>query len=344
MKTKLVYVLTSNESDYYLEQVLLSAFSARMHNPDATILLVTDEQTNATITGKRALVKDYVSEILSVAVPENYSMMQRSRYIKTSLRNIVKGDFLYIDTDTIICDDLSDIDNFECSLGATTDGNKSLYVDYTQPKWSMLRTQCVLCNVPDTFNGAPFFNGGLIYAKDDDISRKLYSLWHSNWKRNVSMGVSRDQFPLLCANKEMGWVIQEIPPEYNCQITEQGLQYLYKAKIIHYYAMIQTNYLIGQRPFLEKIKEEGITDDTKEMIVNCAKGAFDESARIVLSDKMPIEETYYYQLYTSSKIGYKVISKLSKLTYELVVSGTKARRFLKNLFRKNQQENNKGII
>ncbi len=330
MKTKLVYVLTSNESDYYLEQALLSAFSVRTHNPNAVILLVTDNDTKATLVGNRSLIQNYVTEVIGVDVPSEYSMMQRSRYIKTSLRNIIDGDFLYIDTDTIICDDLSDIDLFDCSIGATTDGNGPLYVaDFYEGKKHFIRLQSEQCNVPYAFDDAPFFNGGIIYAKDDSISRQLYSLWHSNWKKNIALGVNRDQFPLLCANKELGWVIKEIPPEYNCQVTEEGLRYLYKAKIIHYYAMVQTNYLLGQRPILERIKNEGIADDIKDIAINRAKGAFGSDARIVIPQKGPIESTYYYQLYTSSKIGCKVVNGFSKFVFHLVVFGAKMRNYYK---------------
>lgn len=326
MKTKLVYVLTSNESDYYLEQALLSAYSARIHNPNAVIIVVTDKDTKATLVGKRSLIQNYVTEVIGVDVPSEYSMMQRSRYIKTSIRNIVDGDFLYIDTDTIICDDLSDIDLFDCSIGATTDGNGPLYVaDFYEGKKQFIRLQSEQCNVPYAFDDAPFFNGGIIYAKDDAISRRLYSLWHANWEKNVTLGVSRDQFPLLCANKDLGWVIQEIPSEYNCQVTEEGLRYLYKAKIIHYYAMVQTNYLLGQRPILEKIKNEGITDDIKDMAINRAKGAFESNARIIIPQNCPIEDTYYYQLHAASKVGYSVVNCFSKFIFLLVRFGVRVR-------------------
>lgn len=325
MKTKLVYVLTSNESDYYLEQALLSAYSARIHNPNAVIIVVTDNDTKATLVGKRSLIQNYVTEVIGVDVPSEYSMMQRSRYLKTSLRSIVDGDFLYIDTDTIICDDLSEIDNFECSIGATTDGNGPICIDYSQAKTQFTKMQCEQCNVPYTFEGAPYFNGGVIYSKDDAISEKLFSLWHSNWEHNVPLGVSRDQFPLLCANQKLGWVIQEIPAIYNCQVTEEGLRYLFKAKIIHYYAMVDTNYLLGQREMMEKVKKVGLTEDIVEMVINGAKGAFGSSARIVIPQNRPVEETFFYQLHAASKIGYKVANLISKYIFYLVRFGVRIR-------------------
>ena len=42
MKTKIVYVVTSDETVVYLEQVLLSVFSFWKHNPNAYAELVVD--------------------------------------------------------------------------------------------------------------------------------------------------------------------------------------------------------------------------------------------------------------------------------------------------------------
>jgi len=44
MKTKIIYVLVSNENDCYLEQALVSIYSLRLYNPDANLLLLVDEE------------------------------------------------------------------------------------------------------------------------------------------------------------------------------------------------------------------------------------------------------------------------------------------------------------
>ena len=65
------------------------------------------------------------------------------------------------------------------------------------------------------------------------------------------------------------------------------------------------------------------------MAINRAKGAFGSDARIVIPQKGPIESTYYYQLYTSSKIGCKVVNGFSKFIFHLVVFGAKMRNYYK---------------
>ena len=96
MRTKIVYVVTSDETDVYLEQALLSVFSLRKHNPNAYVELVVDQNTNTTITGKRGEILKYIDNKVVVNVPEEYNKLSRSRWLKTSLRQHIKGDFLYI--------------------------------------------------------------------------------------------------------------------------------------------------------------------------------------------------------------------------------------------------------
>ena len=47
MKTKLVYVLTCEPEATYIEQALMAVWSARYWNPDAHIVLLTDNKTSA---------------------------------------------------------------------------------------------------------------------------------------------------------------------------------------------------------------------------------------------------------------------------------------------------------
>jgi hypothetical protein len=44
MKTKIVHVVVSDETDIFLEQALLSIFSLRKHNPNSLVELVIDQK------------------------------------------------------------------------------------------------------------------------------------------------------------------------------------------------------------------------------------------------------------------------------------------------------------
>lgn len=165
MKTKIVYAVSSDESDSYLEQALLSVFSLRKHNADAFVELVVDQDTDATITGKRREILKYIDNKVVVNIPEEYNKLCRSRWLKTSLREHVKGDFLYIDNDTIITDDLSEIDSYGFSIGAVINA----HVLFSLRKEERYAKK-IMKNAPhegwNCSEDTPFFNGGVLLVKD----------------------------------------------------------------------------------------------------------------------------------------------------------------------------------
>ena len=97
MKTKILYVLVSSEADVYLEQALVSAYSARRHNPDAVLTLLSDTDTLRSLPQRSPLLDSLFQEKVPVDFGADVPPMTRSRLLKTGMRNYVDGDFLYID-------------------------------------------------------------------------------------------------------------------------------------------------------------------------------------------------------------------------------------------------------
>ena len=231
MNTKIEFVLVSGVADYFLEQALISVYSARMHNPDAIIELVVDTETGLTLTGSRAAIMKYVSLVTIVEVPEVFnSNTHKSRYLKTSLRQIVKGDFLFIDCDTVICGSLEKVDDFKGDICMVADLNGEL----------LLSDQHILerCEMAGFGNleCKPYFNSGVIFARDSQTVHNFYSTWFSYWQHSSNAGVIYDQPALCCTNVELGNPIVEISGIWNCQFKMKGFPYLKKSKILHYYA------------------------------------------------------------------------------------------------------------
>ena len=69
-----VYVLISNDKDLYYEQALLSAYSLRLHNKDLKVVILVDNATDISLTGKRAEIRKYVDEVKVVDVPKEYDL------------------------------------------------------------------------------------------------------------------------------------------------------------------------------------------------------------------------------------------------------------------------------
>ena len=125
MMLQIVYVLVSSEEDYYLEELWTSLFSLRLFHPTVSVKVLADAPTAKRILQKKTLA-EMITEIVTVSVPEQYSPKQRSRQIKTTIREVIQGDYLFIDTDTVITKTLDGITNFEGDILAVPDGHLPL--------------------------------------------------------------------------------------------------------------------------------------------------------------------------------------------------------------------------
>lgn len=267
-----VYVLVSSRNDLYYEQALMSAFSLRNLMPDANIVLLVDNKTEDSINSpeqKRGEIKKYVSRIISVPFEENVSNAERSRLIKTSVPDYIDDDFLYIDCDTIIADDLSEIKNLPYNTAGVLDGHVMLdehihkkYFLERDKKLGFHGTEASGCNI----------NGGVIFARKSEESKNLFKAWNEAWKFSAYQKHDfHDQSALNEANYRTGLKMQLMDGIWNCQPSHGGLAFLENAKIIHYYSseFSGKNYIpyykLADKTLQERIKAEGtIPDDVKK--------------------------------------------------------------------------------
>lgn len=231
MKTKLLYVLVSSPEDNYLEMAHISITSAKYHMPDCHIVLLVDDQTDRLMDDNRRKILKNVDEYIVVPLEQNTSAHVRSRLIKCGARKYVKGDFLYIDTDTIIVKPLYDIDQTVSSIAAV----RNLHVDYSEVYQCFNDSYAEGCRVLDFSieNEDVLFNGGVMFVKDDDIAHRFYEMWLNEWEKG-SQKILKDQPALTKANMQMGHVIQKLDDTWNVQIAH-GIKYMKDARICHYF-------------------------------------------------------------------------------------------------------------
>lgn len=275
---KYVYVLTSTTKDLYYEQALMSAYSLRKHMPDAHIVVLVDNKTKESMTAenKRSELGKYISEIISVDFEENVPNVDRSRLIKTAIPEYVDGSFLYIDCDTIICDDLSEIETVEAVTGGVLDGH--VLLDEHIHKNYFLKRDKIL-GFSGTKSSGYNINGGLVLAKAETEEQKketteLFKTWNEVWKYSAyEKHDKHDQSALNEANYRTGNKMKLLDGKWNCQPSHGGLQFLKEAKILHYYSseFSGKNYIpyykLADKNVQQRIKESGeIPSDIKKMI------------------------------------------------------------------------------
>lgn len=285
---KIVYVLTSSEEDYYYEQFFLSLSSLRLLNPYAEVIALTDLKTKQSLIGKRERYEILVSELKTINVPEDFSKKESSRWIKTSIHKYISGDFLYIDCDTIITDNLEKTLFLGNGIGAILDTHVTLNNHHLI---NHFKKEDAKAGFFSSTKSNTRYNGGIIYCKNDTQAQMFYEKWHSLWGESKKRGCSQDMPSLNQSNYELGDVITELNGEWNCQISHNGLPFLANAKIIHYYATslnsLEPAYKLASTSILKSIKKTGeLSPEIKKLLEN-PKAAFEPLSRII-ADKATI--------------------------------------------------------
>ena len=281
---KYLYVLVSNEADFYYEQVFLSVLSLREYNPEAFIVLLVDKDTADGLVGNRKEIVGLINKLEVVDLGHLTDNKIKSRWLKTTMREHVDGDFLYIDCDTVITQPLTIPQNWTFDIGAVKHlhysslKNSSNYYSFTH--------NLEKCGIK--YKSDDYFNGGVLFVRDTKKSQQFFSLWHSLYKSYwTQYGISVDQLSLYDANERLGGVITELSGEWNWQIGF-GLNYFADAKIMHTLttAYIESNreknsvHFLQRRTLYECIKQGEKSVDDLVRIIHSAKKMFDENVKI----------------------------------------------------------------
>ncbi len=289
MKTQIVYTLISSEKDYFLEELWVSLYSLRLFHPEVKVNVLVDKETKDYMQRFPKLC-DMISEIVVVPVPENYNAKQRSRVIKTTVRNVIDGAYLFIDTDTVICKPLDEIDELTCDIAAVPDGHLPLSELMFSPTESIRGIFGV-----DISDSEYWFNSGVMYVADNEKTRAFYRSWNKNWTFSCfQKGQSQDQPALSVTNKDFGDLVSKLDDVYNAQVA-MSLKYFADAAIVHWWHM---DFIENQdySPYFslqiyKEVKEKGgLTPHVEELVRNC-KQSF-------VSPTMPVGREHIYFLFS----------------------------------------------
>jgi hypothetical protein len=278
-----------------------------MHNPNACIVALIDSRTRQNLAGRRTAYEKIISDMLVISPPAEFSQKEASRWIKTSIHHYVPDEFLFIDCDTIIAEKLSADFSPKIQIGAVLDTHVTLDKHHLLSNFQREDTKA---GFSSSLKSKVRYNGGLIFCRDDPAARAFFEKWHTLWLEGRNKGCSQDMPSLNQANYESGGLISELPGEWNCQISHNGLPYLYNAKIIHYYATslvsFEPPYTLASPHTLSDIKEKGeLGPEIIKMLEN-PKSAFMGKSRIIADDvSLDIIDSAYFSKLLWLRRGHK---------------------------------------
>ena len=260
MKTKIVYVLVSDEEDYYYEMVQLSLYSFRLYHPEDTVELAMDSNTFSRLKQKpNSILDDVVPHVINA--PQDYTKFQRSRYIKTNLRNTIQGRFLFLDCDTLICGPLDAIDKIDEDVAFSFHNDGSVFKN----KSVMKKAGFPIPSGNPRIN----YNGGVFFVNDTPAAYSFFDKWFTLWKESNINGENPDQPALFQTILTLGYPMKEIEGGgiWNCLIlTEHSRPFLKDALVYHYYAHLTSDFRLLIWEHLRTIN--GIDDFIRSVISN----------------------------------------------------------------------------
>ena len=321
MRPTILYVLISSDNDIYLEQAYISMFSVKYHMPNSHITLLTDKATESSFINNRRKEIVYADEIISIDLDtKKYNAQQKSRILKTSARQYLKGDFIFIDSDTIVVKPFPDTHGFTSPIMACWDTHATF-------KENPYRDMCLkhghLLQWPID-EEETYFNSGVIYVKEDTISYNFYKKWNENLLKGFEKGVFMDQPSFAKTNFEMGHVIERLDDLWNCEL-KHGVKYMKDSYIWHYLCTNKSKnhnkqlFILNENNVMIEVKKTAIiTDNIKQVVIDPFSGLAD------VTHCFAGEDVYFFQtplhkklreLYNTNKFSY--LEKLLRAYYKL---------------------------
>lgn len=270
---KFVYVVVGNKNDFYVEYCAVSIFSLKKYNKDAKVLVISDTTTYNYIKAEKKFLVDITDEFISVPINKDYTSLQKSRFLKTSVRNLIDEDFIFIDTDTIITGDLKDLYSFDQDIGAvkTQDSNswnkKNQHFHFK--RYNIQR------NLSEDFNYGidNYFNSGVIICRNTKKAREFYETWHKFWIESTEKyNFHQDQCDFNRTNAIYNNLVSVINGAYNFGAIYPGnsMKYFNNCRIFHYFSTSfkLKKLKIKDPELLDCLKRNGFTTEIDCMIEN----------------------------------------------------------------------------
>jgi len=208
----ILYILTSEGNDVFIDMTYISASLVKFNHPAARIIIAVDHITNDNLQVCKHPLLNICDEIKVCNTPEgkpNY----RNRYVKCRMRQLISGDFLYLDADTLPVRPIEDIFKIDKDFAAAS--NHSLpynlnFISYEKEMFSAFTWP-----VPEQ----NYINGGVLFWKDNPETHRLSDLYIEKWTQSNKAGFHYDQPALNAALNEWNGSFQILDNKFNAQYT-----------------------------------------------------------------------------------------------------------------------------
>ncbi len=241
----------------------ISIASLRLTNPRFKITIVLDEISEGILRKSSDPLLREVDKIIVINTPNGNNVF-RNRHIKTRLGTLIRGPFLFLDSDTIIRGDISAIFNFNGDVAGVPNLSQKVIENQI---WSQdLKTlRKMHWKIRDDY----YVNGGVLFFNANRKTFSFFESWHSKWlQSNEKLELYRDQPALNSAIYDSSIRLNILPNIYNAQFRSNP-SVVKNAMIWHYYSSAQketplTSFEITCLQLMKNDKK--ISEEVKELV------------------------------------------------------------------------------
>lgn len=223
------YVVTIDEKrTFYADLAYISVRALRLVHPKARITILVDEVTGPLLETQQHKILNYIDEmrVIQTGQPDP---QHRSRFIKTSIRSLVAGDFLFIDVDAIPVRSLAPIFKMDCDVSMAIDNN------YTPDREQLAPWVKEIYDARGwTYDAPAYYNSGVMFFRDTPGAHELGAMWHQRWLETVAHGCSKDQPSLNSCLPVVKPRIKVLPNRYNAMVF-MGIEQTRNAAVLHFW-------------------------------------------------------------------------------------------------------------
>jgi hypothetical protein len=254
---KICFVLAAKDLGLHADMAAVAALAVRRLHPHARIVLVTDEPTARAMAHGNHVLADIATEIIVQPTGSDDAIVS-NRHLKTVLRQLVTGDYLYLDNDAIAVRPLDRAWPERADLALARDWNRRGITPAALPTIEKLRTELGWEFLPDRY-----FNGGVIFVRDTSAAHAFYMQWHRRWQQTRSLGIPEDQISLNSVIAASIATTAILPARDNWVTYSPGLL-RGRARIFHFWAScygdaIPADILLGH--LIARFQREGRLDE-----------------------------------------------------------------------------------
>ena len=224
-----VFALTSTGNDLYSAMTRVAVASLRCTNPSIKVVVATDPNSYQRLRASGNPLLAEVDRVVEVPAP-GYGA-HANRFVKITLRQNIRGAFLFLDSDVLVRGDLSRLFLVGGDLAGARNHSLNEVSEQIYKRDAATLSALQWETRPDIY-----VNGGVLLYQDTEGAQKFSEEWLRRWKISVTRREDhRDQPALNAALKATEVELFQLPDQFNAQF-QRNWRTLERGVIWHYYA------------------------------------------------------------------------------------------------------------